>query len=249
MDQLYYQEYYTLEREHWWFVARAKIITGHLRKITEGRTGLRILNIGAATGRTSELLEEFGTVKSIEFDEECFQFTKSRCNIDLIKGSILDLPFEDASFDLVCAFDVIEHVEDDHRAVSEMQRVCKKAGIVAVTVPAFMFLWSRHDAVNHHFRRYTQKQLLSLFGNRGQFLFYSYFNFWLFFPIALFRVFIARLLPQKKDRKDSGSDFGLMGKKGIIQTVFQKIFASESFFISRAIRLPVGVSVISTWRK
>jgi ubiquinone/menaquinone biosynthesis C-methylase UbiE len=73
-----------------------------------------------------------------------------------------ELPFKDEEFDLICAFDVIEHVEDDLLGIREMKRVCKNEGLMVLTVPAYMFLWSHHDEVNQHYRRYTLKNLKNL---------------------------------------------------------------------------------------
>ncbi|MFK8105384.1 MAG: methyltransferase domain-containing protein [Saprospiraceae bacterium] len=248
MDKNYYKEYYGLERKHWWFVARGEILMDHLRAVMKERSHIRILNIGAATGRSSELLETIGKVISIEYDQACYDFTKEKLNIELINASILDLPFEEEAFDLVCAFDVIEHVEDDELAVSEMKRVCKKGGIICVTVPAFMFLWSAHDEVNHHYRRYTKKQLKQLFEQDSQMVFHSYFNFWLFFPIAFFRVLTSKFSKQSENREDAGSDFFVMNN-GLVDKILYQIFRSERFFIRNRITLPVGVSLISTWKK
>lgn len=249
MNAAYYKEYYHIEREHWWFLVRNQIIMNHLRRQLPTNRPLKILNVGIATGRTSELLTEFGSVKSVEYDQECFEFTKSAVpSLDLIQGSILELPFEDQSYDLVCALDVIEHVEDHQLAVREMQRVCKPNGLVCVTVPAFMFLWNQHDDVNHHVRRYDQTLLESLFKNTGKIVFSSYFNFWLFFPIAGFRL-LSRLLPlHQRKVEEAGSDFTVMNGS-IFQKVFYGIFNSENAFIKSGIRLPVGVSLLLSWQK
>ena len=126
MDKNYYKEYYHLERSHWWFQARAHILMSHLKRILPPKKDLKILNVGAATGRSSELLMQFGEVMSVEYDKECFDFVAQNLKIPIVKGSILELPFEAEAFDLVCAFDVIEHVNDDYLAVMEMRRVCKK---------------------------------------------------------------------------------------------------------------------------
>lgn len=249
MDKNYYKEYYHLERKHWWFRARGEILLSHLRRVTEERQNIRILNIGAATGRSSELLMQIGDVTSVEFDKDCYEFSRDIVQIPIVQGSILELDFADNTFDLVCAFDVIEHVEDDALAVSEMRRVCKKGGIMCVTVPAFMFLWSEHDVVNHHFRRYTSSLLRGLFEGHDEPIFHSFFNFWLFFPIALFRL-LAKILPLKKKNatEETASDFGV-GKGGFLNTLFYHIFKSENAFLKHFIRLPVGVSILSTWRK
>jgi ubiquinone/menaquinone biosynthesis C-methylase UbiE len=125
MERTYYKEYYHLERKNWWFIVRRKILQERISKLLNHPKNLEILNAGAATGSTSEMLAAFGNVISLEYDEECCLFTKEILATPLVQGSILELPFADKQFDLVCAFDVIEHVEDDARAVAEMYRVCK----------------------------------------------------------------------------------------------------------------------------
>ncbi len=248
MDKQYYREYFDLEREHWWFRARAEILMGLLHDSKSGDAKpLRILNVGAATGRSSELLSQLGQVTSLEYDGDCCEFTRSKTGLELTRASITELPFRDQSFDLVCAFDVIEHVEDDTTAARELARVCSPGGRVCGTVPAFMFLWSNHDDVNHHYRRYTRAGLRTLLQKtalRPDFV--SYFNFWLFFPIASYRL-LEGLRP-KKQREDAGSDFFAM-RSGFIDKLLYVVFRSEMLPLRAGLPLPVGVSIVSTWRK
>lgn len=247
MDRNYYVEYYELEREHWWFRARMEIIRSQVAAIANGRTDLRILNIGVATGATSVMLEAFGKVKSVEYDATCYQFVKDRLHIDIEQGSILELQFADESYDLVCAFDVIEHVEDDAKAVSEMKRVCGKGGSVLVTVPAFMMLWSRHDEVNHHFRRYRLAQLDRLFSGSGTIRFNSYFNSFLFPPVFVVRM-LGKAFPFLFKRDGAGSDFSLM-RNAMLDRILYRIMRSENMFLKNRIGLWAGVSAILSWRK
>jgi 2-polyprenyl-3-methyl-5-hydroxy-6-metoxy-1,4-benzoquinol methylase len=244
MDKNYYVEYYKLERENWWFKSRLEIIRSQIMLIAAGRCDLKILNIGTATGATSIMLQEFGSVKSIEYDKDCYEFVKQRLDIDLEIGSILDLQFPNDGYDLVCAFDVIEHVEDDKKAVAEMLRVCKPNGNIMITVPAFNFLWSKHDEVNHHFRRYTWAMLKPLF-NHEKVVFHSYFNSILFFPITAVRL-LGKLIPF--NRKGSGSDFGLVNSP-FLNNIFYRLFKSENIFLSSGISLPFGISLMAIARK
>ena len=162
MDKQYYKDYYKLEREHWWFTARNEILKSLIKRNIDINKKLNILNIGTATGAGTKMLEEFGNVTSIEYDEDCCKFLNEQLNIKTQQGSITELEFDENTFDLVCAFDVIEHVEQDELAAKEMLRVCKKDGLVFCTVPAFMLLWSEHDVINHHVKRYKLKQFLKL---------------------------------------------------------------------------------------
>lgn len=251
MEKNYYKAYYQLERSHWWFLARGEMLIDHLKSATKGKKDLKILNVGTATGRTSELLAQLGAVVSLEYDQDCVDFVRQNVGIDVIQGSILELPFETGQFDIVCAFDVVEHVDDHQTAVAELFRVAKTGGLVSVTVPAFQFLWSQHDVVNHHFRRYTRANLREVFQKteNGRAEYETYFNFWLFFPIAAVRI-LSKLLPERKvaATNETASDFEMM-KSNTINQIFYRIFKSENFFLKRRISLPVGVSVLSSWIK
>lgn len=253
MKHDYYKEYYELERNHWWFVAREKIISNYIKKLLQQdklqETKIKILNIGCGPGRSSEYLSQFGEVVSIEYDKFCCEFASEKTGLEIINGSITELPFGDNMFDLVCAFDVIEHVEDDQLAVSEMKRVAKNNGLLFVTVPAFMSLWSHHDVINHHFRRYKLAEVKELFSFKkdGKMIFSSYFNTFLFPPIYVFRQ-LSNLLKSGEKRTGSGSDFEAF-KPGILNSILFRIMYFETNFINRNIGLPFGVSILFVWKK
>ncbi|MEY4111278.1 MAG: hypothetical protein RLZZ46_1634 [Bacteroidota bacterium] len=241
MKKEYYQEYYTIERNHWWFRVRAEMLMQKAAILMSGKEQPKILNIGAATGHSSQLLNKLGTVKSVEFDKDCFEFTKNLPDIDIVNASITSLPFPDACFDLVCAFDVIEHVKDDELAWNEMYRVCKPGGKIMLTVPAFMFLWSEHDIINHHERRYVKKQLLNV-AAKGNTLYCSYFNTILFLPIAAFRM-LKNLFFGKPLAENAKSDFSGSGNR-LADKILYSIFSLEKPLIKAERSLPFGLSLI-----
>lgn len=253
MQQDYYKEYYDLERNHWWFVAREKIISNYVKKLIRDKhlpeKEIKILNVGCGPGRSSQYLSKFSKVTSIEYDKECCEFASEKTGLEIINGSITQLPFSDKSFDLVCAFDVIEHVEDDQLAVNEMKRVVKEDGVIFITVPAFMSLWSHHDVINHHFRRYKIKEIERLFEKQkeGNKIFVSYFNFILFLPIYLIRQ-LSNLFISDEKRPGSGSDFETF-KPGIMNTLLYNVLAFESKLINLNFKLPFGVSILYSWKK
>ncbi|MFM6948383.1 MAG: class I SAM-dependent methyltransferase [Aquirufa sp.] len=244
MDKGYYKYYFDLERNHWWFQARNKIIFGQINDIfLAEKRPLKILNVGVATGATSELLSNFGQVTSVEYDQDCIDFVSTKINLPIVQGDICALAFPDDSFDLVCALDVVEHVENDQLAAEELTRVCKQGGSIVITVPSFKSLWGEHDVINHHFKRYKSSELLDLFKNNTMLKYNTYFNFWLFLPI-----WIVRNLPFKVNRKVSGSDFDLFKSPWMNQLCYY-ILASEKTFTSRKIQLPFGVSALGVWTK
>jgi len=254
----YYKEYYIHERNHWFFLARNKIILDTVRRLVKknNSTSIKILNIGVATGYTSVLLQEFGEVDSIEYDKDCYDFVVNNVpEIKVTNGSILELPYNEGSFDLVCAFDVIEHVKDDELAVKEMKRVAKQDGFVFVTVPAYMFLWTNHDEINIHERRYSRKYLKYRFRPDGNIEYSSYFNTILFPLIASYRLFISGF--RKNDNKNSdsdddetiGKDLAIGSDVGILNKMLYYLFSSESLFFNLNLKFPFGVSIMLLWKK
>lgn len=249
MKDSYFKEYYHLERRHWWFQVRNKIIEERIEQLLTTKDKLKILNVGVATGATSEMLSRFGEVISVEYDQACYEFTKEYFKMPLLQGSILELPFGNEEFDLVCAFDVIEHVEDDQKAVSEMKRVCKSTGYVCVTVPAYQWMWSHHDVINHHFRRYTMRSLRKVFDLTGQgnLVRNTYFNTFLFPAIAGFRL-LSGLIPQRFVRRGAGSDSTIFEEKSFINRFFHWFFSLERPFLRFKMRFPFGVSAFLAWK-
>ncbi|PCJ63543.1 MAG: hypothetical protein COA58_16325 [Bacteroidetes bacterium] len=251
MDPKFYKEYYTLERSHWWFKARLVILESVLKNIIlkKYNNRIKVLNVGVATGATTEMLMKYSDVTSLEYDKDCCDFLKEKTGIQAVNASLTDLPFKDNEFDLICAFDVIEHIENDSLAIAEINRVLKPKAYYFITVPAFQFLWSNHDVINHHFRRYTKSGINDLFESHKFTIDYStYFNFWLFFPIALVR-FLLNLIPKKSKEITSGSDNEGLNSSGIINSILFRIFRSEKILINRKIKFPVGVSILSIGQK
>jgi len=244
MDKDYYKSYFELERNHWWFLARNKIIIAQAKNCINKISSPEILNVGAGTGRTSELLNSLGEVKSLEPDPYCVNILRDELKMDVVQGTATSLPYEDNSFDLVCALDVIEHIKDDAAAVRELFRVCRPGGYLLLTVPALMSLWSNHDVINHHFRRYNRKQLLELFSENvsGMICFLSYFNFFLFLP-----AFMTRMLSKTK-KDDKQSDFEKFNNP-ILNKILYFIFHFENLFLRFDIRLPIGSSLLLKLKK
>jgi SAM-dependent methyltransferase len=180
------------EETHWWFVGRRRLFG---RELT--RAGLpldaRTLDVGTSTGSNLRLLRDAGftRVTGLDLSLEAIRHCESKGFGPVRQGSICAMPFPDASFDLVLATDVIEHVDDDMLALSEVTRVLAPRGRVLITVPAFQSLWGLQDDVALHKRRYRLRPLLELVrraGLRPRDAFY--FNYLLFAPIWLGRQII-----------------------------------------------------------
>lgn len=152
-----------MEEGYWWHVGRRYLIERTLQR-RFGETGnLRICDVGCGTGRNMELLDRFGDVVGVEPEGPGLSICRRRGLGDerVRAGTATDIPFPDGSFDLVTAFDVLEHLDDDHEGLREMRRVLKPNGHLLLTVPAYRFLWSVHDESLGHRRRYVAAEVHS----------------------------------------------------------------------------------------
>ena len=243
MDPRFASKYKELEEKHWWFQVRKQIIVRSLQAKLDTSRPLRILDVGSAGGVTTQALAALGSVTCVEADANLYEALRETSAFPVVHGSILKLPFEEGQFDLVCAFDVVEHVDQDGTAARELSRVCRSGGTVAITVPAFQSLWSHHDDINHHFRRYRSRQLRELFCPPLRLIYSTYFNSVLFPAIWVFR----RLFSGRRNMDNAKSDNEVLPHP-IIGWVFYQLFALELWLLPR-LSLPFGVSLLQLYSK
>ena len=191
VEERFYAEYAAIQDRHWWFVGRRRVIGAVLEAAlpANGRPSRRILDIGCGTGTMLGELRRFGDVFGVDADEAAVQFCHSQGETQVQLASGGEVPHADASFDLVALLDVIEHVDNDQTLLAEARRVLVPRGSLFVTVPAYEWMWGPQDEIAHHKRRYTRPQLrdsLACAGYRVDRA--SYFNTFLFPPIAAIRV-------------------------------------------------------------
>jgi SAM-dependent methyltransferase len=198
-----------VEREHWFYKGKRVLVQNWIGCAANLSRGDRIVDCGAGTGELVRVLrgryETKGiTVIGIEYVEEARRLAKERKGTELLEGSILDLPLKDSTSQVTIALDVLEHVEDDTLAFSELLRITKPGGIVIINVPAFMSLWSDWDVSLGHFRRYSKSMLRLLFvPHQSEFdvLHFDYENAFAFLPILTLRT-VSRLFKLKTRFED-----------------------------------------------
>jgi SAM-dependent methyltransferase len=225
-----------LEDQHWWFLARRDILQTLLHRL-HLPAGARVLEVGCGTGGNIDMLGRFGTVTCVEQDPQAAQLAAQRNLAPVMPGELPDgMPQFPAPFDLITAFDVIEHVEEDLASLVTLSAMLKPGGRIVITVPAFNFLWSRHDDENHHKRRYRRPDLKRLAGEAHLSVDYvSYFNTWLFPVVAAVRLF-RKFVPYRGPWQDMTMPHSL------INQALRKLFSSERHAIGR-ICLPFGISL------
>jgi len=153
-----------LEQRHWWYAERRAVLRRILR---DRRSGGWAADIGAAAGGNTRVLESLGwSPLAFEYSETGAALARSR-GLRISRADAHHLPLPDGSMDVVTALDVLEHLEDDHRAARELRRVLRPDGVLVVAVPADPDLWSAHDDAVGHLRRYTEAELRELMAGAG----------------------------------------------------------------------------------
>ncbi len=228
-----YNKMYKFEEHCWWWVGRRAIIK-HLLYILK-LDSINILDVGCGTGANLNFLQKYGDILGVDFSKEAKKFCKMR-GYKIVQANAEKLPLKENTFDLITALDLLEHL-DDNMAISEFYRVLKPDGYLILTVPAFTFLWSKHDEALHHKRRYNKNQLKNVLKSNGFTIKkLSYWNFFLFLPIA-----IIRLIKRNMKNKTITSDVKEIPK--IINDFLIFILKIESYLISH-INLPIGISLV-----
>lgn len=249
MEPTFYETYYRHENSHWWFRWRYDLIAGLVRSL-HLPTESRILDAGCGTGQMLRHLSQFGRVVGVDSSPEAIHFAASRDVDRLVLGSIFDLPFAPESFDCVLSLDVIEHVDDDRQLVQHLYSVVKPGGHLIVTVPAFQALWSEHDEVNWHKRRYRSGQLDALLRETGlEIERITYCNTVLFAPILAARKLKNlknRLWPRRDQTAVPDSDLNELPRP-LNEGLFRLMQAERRFMARRD--LPFGVSLLAIARK
>jgi SAM-dependent methyltransferase len=245
MQKSYTHQYALLEREHWWFRARRLILRDLLARL-KWPPQPQILEIGVGPGHNLlEIYPSDARLEGAEPDPALAGLAAAQGPTPVFNASIDQLPSEiqEGSYDAVTMFDVLEHIPDDARALQIVNRKLKPGGRIALSVPAYMWLWGQQDIVNQHYRRYTLGQLRrKLQAAHFSIERMTYFNTFLFLPIAGVRL-IARYRGQAY--KVEG-DFSYVRSPS--NAVLFTLFGAERFFL-RYLNFPFGVSVFAVARK
>jgi SAM-dependent methyltransferase len=242
MDRDYELQTHQAEDQHWWYRGRRTVLE---RVLTDLRlpARARILDAGCGSGRNMVEFARHGTVTGIELSDTSVALARERGAGDVIEGSVLDMPFEADSFDLAASLDVIEHLQDDLQALRELRRVVAPGGSLLVTVPAYQWLWSGHDEINHHFRRYTRRSLQRIGEQAGWHqVRTTYFNS-LLLPAAI----LLRVL-DRFSRKTTESSLDLWVPPAPVNWLLERPLALEAAMIGRGGRIPAGLSLLAVFR-
>lgn len=242
MDKQFEKTYHDLEEKDWWFKSRREAVC---KFISKNDKNISILDVGCAGGLLLQDLTKAGFADlsgidvSAEAIEKCRQ--KGYQQTYLMDGSNINLPGK--SFDIVVSSDSLEHIQNEKEALVNWFSLLKPGGKLVLFVPAFMFLWSHHDNLNHHFRRYTKKELIGKLKAAGfEIERAGYWNFMLFLPIACIRFLKNKFYSGSSPSPD-------MNKTKPVLNVMLRIFLILENSVIKWVVYPFGVSVFCIGRK
>jgi SAM-dependent methyltransferase len=242
MEPKEYELMYKIEDSHWWYQGMASMVRNVIRKFCwQGKT-LRILDAGCGTGANMRMLADYGDVIGLDFSPHAIRLSRRRGQKNVMRASVMALPFASESFDMVTSFDILYFAGmDDELAFREARRVLVLGGKMILRVPAFDWLRGVHDEKVSTGHRYTLNEIAKKMENNGlQVIFINYVNT-ILFPLILLKRLGEKLLPVQTD-SDIAIDLGPLG------TLFRACLILESRVITR-ISVPFGVSILAVGKK
>ncbi len=226
-----------LEDTHWWFRARLDLIEAVTNRTVAD--GARVLDIGCGTGAFLARIQGRFDAYGVDSAEAAITYCHSR-GIEKVRNTTIEMLPEafPGSFDAVTMWDVLEHIENDALALDRVRQALTPSGVLLLTVPAYPWLWSSHDVLHHHYRRYTRGSLLhrlteSGFVARAAFYFNSYL-----LPFAVVQRIATRIL---------GGSSAADVPPAFVNNLFLRIFGAERKRVAGpdAAGFPAGLSVLA----
>jgi ubiquinone/menaquinone biosynthesis C-methylase UbiE len=244
MNKNYESKYHLLEENYWWFKSRRQIIYQLIQELNIKKDA-KILEIGCSGGALIRFLNKkgFNETYGIDISEDAIKICKKRKIQNVNTMDARNIKFTNNKFDLIIASDIIEHIKEDKSALLEWNRILNVNGKMIIFAPAFNYLWSNHDTINRHYRRYNKKSFLKILNETNfQVNRISYWNFTIFFPILGLQILQKnlRLNFQKKDR--------LYKINPIINKLLILLLKIEKKYL-HYLNFPIGVSIFAVCKK
>jgi SAM-dependent methyltransferase len=245
LEREVYDVFYRAEDTHWWFRARRRIIECVVGDLAP-RRDLAIADVGCGTGGMMAMLSRFGTVTGVDDAPEAREYCRRRGFEGVLTPD--EWTARGGHYDLVTAFDVVEHVEDDVAFLRSLGERLGPDGRLLVTVPAYQFMWSVFDEMNHHHRRYRRGSLAAALRNAGLTVDRAtYFNTWLLPPIVLVRLLEKTAKAEPQSEEERRTALARWFKVGPANGLLEAVFASERHWLRRG-DLPAGTSILAVAR-
>lgn len=244
MQEVVYHTNYKFEDSYWWFTARSEVVRNIIKKVCKFENTPIVLDVGCGTGGFArDMMKDGFKVIGLDTSETALEYAKMR-GVEVLYQMTLDkFDAKDKNIDAITILDVIEHIEDDKAVINDISNTLNSGKWLIATVPAYQWLWSRHDEIHMHYRRYKLNDFQNLIKNAGfEIYFASYYNSFLFLPAVMKRFLDKITGAEKKHTEPVEVVSDRMNK------LFDKIFKFEKKFLP-SFRFPFGLSIILVAKK
>ena len=241
MDTREYTRLAEHEEWYWWHRAREMIV--HRVLARHAPADARILDVGCGTGATTASLRAFGSLLGLDISSEALGRAHER-NLLVARSSAVQLPVPPGTFDVVVALDLLEHTDDDVAAAAEIRAALAPGGLLLATVPAYPFLWSRHDIALEHRRRYTRRQLRDVLERGGFEVELCSYVMSAILPAAM----AVRLAERLRPRTQPPAESGYVPLPSLLNSLLTHLVGLDGYLV-RWLNLPFGLSVLALARQ
>jgi SAM-dependent methyltransferase len=240
-----YDEMFQLEKVHWWFCARRRLLERLIGRRLAKAVGLQILDCGCGTGANLIMLKAFGDARGVDFNDQAVQYCRDNGLDGKVEiGDVHDLSAHAGTVDLVTLLDVLYHqaIKDDVAVLKQVHSALKPGGHVLITDSAFEFLRSSHDVAVQTRERYTRGKLRGRLQEAGFDVQYAGYFFLTTFPLVLAVRIWKKMLPPGEVESDVGP------VPAPINAVLLALLKIEAA-LAAAVPLPLGSSVVMLAKK
>ena len=249
MEAAHFDLHKSFKSNFWYVQCRQDLIEKILKKYLASKglkkSSVKLLDVGCGTGMNYRALKKFGEVHSIDIDKIAVEVYRKKRIKNIFIGDAQNMKmFKSNYFDVLCAVELIEHLQRDYLFIREAHRVLKKGGFLFLTAPAFKLLWSEDDRLSHHYRRYNIKSLEKLLSKKFKISLLSHRYFFVF-PFSAV-VFVVMWFKRVFTRKSTSS---LAFTPGFLNSLLKGIMKFENTLISKNIKLPFGVGIVALCEK
>jgi len=242
LDRSAYQRHLDIDRSHFWRVAKRELLRDLLNEIGPPERKLRLLDIGGASSLYPAVLAEWGSVTVVEPDGECVETAKAVLGTDIRQGSLPDDLGVEGPFDVISTLDVLEHIEDDQRALTAIRSLLARDGRLIITVPALQSLYSDHDRALHHFRRYDRRTLTEAIEGAG--LRVQRMGYWTSLLLPLLAAQRALSKTRSVLRPNANPEYTVKLPGKTANSLLSVAMTMERYLL-RSMRMPLGSSLFA----
>lgn len=236
-DDAYRQ--YVDQSDNWLMRGRTRLLTRLLDRHAPSGRPLELLDVGAGAGQNLPALAPWGHVDAVEINPLGRESIQEHHDVRRLFDQPVPFPLPQ-TYDIVTAFDVVEHLEHDDEAVRWVADALSPGGLFICTVPAYQWMFGPHDVALGHYRRYTARRLARVLGADLDVRSTGYFNTTLF-PLAVG----SRLVWSRLRRSAAETGHKQSSRlPAVADRLFAGVLAAEAGLVGRGVRLPYGLSVV-----